>query len=311
MKDNEGLLGRFITNRERNQPITTLQSVGNYMLSSSAETRGRPKDYKYAGMAAIFRTSEAAYPMFIEELRDSEPNGYLIGVGTGGIFTLLQAFDKPPEGIVIADINPYVVIGGRVMVEMLLASEGPEEFTNNFFKMPQEDYWKIADAITQKDKTFRRGLKDWHISLKRDFYTPMISANAQTRHNIPEVVTDNFAVLKKLAQEGEIAVCYTDILNPDFVQAIEGLPDFKTTASLIYISNIVSLMFEGDPRVHDIRNLATLETNEAPPVFISADSKNDLDMHKVSKIGDISAPRWMQELDWSFGIAEQPESQNV
>ena len=79
-----------------------------------------PQDgYDTHALSAILQTNERADEQTFSAVRESNqsPNGYIIGVGVGNIFTMLELFADPVQtkGIVAVEADPSVVLYGRIL----------------------------------------------------------------------------------------------------------------------------------------------------------------------------------------------------
>src|SRR5437762_41166 len=69
--------------------------------------------------AAVLYTLDYAEYGFVESLRACNPDGYIIGIGAGGIFYYINCFAQgtAPKGLIGIDYDPHVVAAGLVMID--------------------------------------------------------------------------------------------------------------------------------------------------------------------------------------------------
>lgn len=198
------------------------------------------------GWPAILRVGEMAETDFFERIKEQHPDGYIIGVGAGVIFSMTEGFDDKtqPKGIVIVDVNPGVIAFAEVLIDELKASSSPEDFEKRFFHQSKNEYQdkfkaKVAGKKSRrfhdqieicKDlENFRNAPSEiW--SEQRFVLRPYVIP-------VPKLLVQNFPVLKRLADNNNIAAIYADITNPLLVQTIRSLPDFNSLVNVIYLSN--------------------------------------------------------------------------
>ena len=110
------------------------------------------------GADAFLITSDRINTDILTKVKDREPDGYLVGVGFGGLLTFLNCFssEKKPKGIIAVDINPQVVIAGRFMIEMLKTSNTHTEFIDRFFNADKNTYIREFIRIGKEDKKVKK-----------------------------------------------------------------------------------------------------------------------------------------------------------
>lgn len=173
-------------------PITNIAGLLDEKLREK-ESEITPPEVKSRGVLAILDTNEKTTVGFYETIREENPNGYVVGVGTGNIFSLLNCFkeDNPPKGMVLVDTDPRVVTVGRMIVDSLRQAETSSDFIDNFFRLPKEKLEERIKEIISKEKNavLRQRLekvppKEWErvIKIIQDwsFVTPDVKSWADT-----------------------------------------------------------------------------------------------------------------------------------
>lgn len=225
-------------------------NLRSFIESGLEEKRKFPKEKTYKWTPALFYSSDAITLDFQEKLSSEEPNGYLIGVGMGGIFSLIESFSHPPLGIIAIDIDPHVVIAGRLFVESLRDSGSFEELVENFFTISEEDYQDRVDELLKQEKFLSKGVRRWKKhSWQRDLHTPMKTwvdnlnsvGGARNRIKVPNVIEKNFDILRNLARNNKIAVGLADISDNHILDIFRTLPSYNQSTNVVYLSNAVGL----------------------------------------------------------------------
>lgn len=276
-----GWLRRFALSREITKSSSALEENITRNLQGKDVT---PKQKNYDGIPALFQTQDIIDAEFVEKMRACTPNGYIVGIGTGGIFSLLQCFPTGimPKGIVMTDINPHVVAAGKVMIQELIQATDVKDFFNNFFELSDKQYQAKIKLAVLRDRALQQGLRQWKVpSIKP--YTPMssweeiqgiITEIASGRRipyaYTPLVIQGQFPLLQHLAKEGEIAAHYTDFRNPDFINAVVNLPEFTQSINIIYMTNMLTMENVYDQnRTTPSNPLKAYDNPSRPPIFIN------------------------------------------
>lgn len=272
-------------------PIT---GIATQLRDALQKNRVIPSERRYGGMPAIFETSDKTTLEFMSEITAQNPDGYLIGVGVGGIFALLQAFPEGPTGIAIADINPFVVAAGRIMVDTLRESVDFNVFSKNLFTISDEEYRAKVALVARKDPKLAKALKVWHKNRDGFTFTPMSSKRRIQRLgleesiDISEVIKENFLKLKQLAMKDNIAICLADISNPAFLEAIKALPNFSGRTNVIYLSNILWLAGHQAKKPEQYSDISLLDSATKKPVYVYANGDN-LEMKATGSFTEVLA----------------------
>lgn len=233
---------------------------------------------KVFGVAAAVGTNEAVGSGFFEAVQAKNPDGYLVGVGAGNVFTMLHCFQEgvTPKGIVLADIDPRVVLLGKMIVKKLQDSHSVDDFNNSFFYSSPEMLIDEAKKLIQAEED--PVLKERLTAVPDDRWKPILSLRGDVENadngftwkddirtyahegypiDAVGAFREKFDTLKQLADNNSIAVSYADFTNPDFVIAVASLAEFKTSTNIIYLSNIVDHVTN---RGTDLGNLAKMST---------------------------------------------------
>lgn len=185
--------------RQTNIATNFLQEITSQGLTIEGE-------FKKIGVAAMEGTNESGSPSLFEKVRNQEfaPNGYLIGIGASNVFSMLEAFPKgqAPKAIILFDVDPAVVEFGQRLIQTLKDNPNKLPFTVEDYKDSQifNEAWGANPKL----------------AIKR--YAPL---------------------LHQLTTEGNIIIARADFTNPQLIQGIAQLPEFKDLNNIIYLSNIV------------------------------------------------------------------------
>lgn len=179
-------------------------------------------EFEEVGVAAMGRTNERGDPYLFESIKKSEkpPNGYLIGIGAGNVFSMLEAFpeDVVPKAIILFDVDPEVVKFGENLIRAL--KENPDKLLID------------ADYFERKNPTvFLRG--DEHADPKA-------------------AIIKYVRKLAQLAQEGNLVIAQADFNNPQIAEQIANLPGFKSSNNVVYLSNISDHLWRRNSRKNPI-----------------------------------------------------------
>lgn len=181
---------------------------------------------------AIFRTNEhpPSRPL-LEKVRTQFEHGYLIGLGSGNLWSHLLAFpNSEPMGVISIDASEFVVAGLRLLREFLILYPGRKEFLKGMRNFLEGEvpvvspyslnlrayfnyfvYWKSDDPFWVKERTSGRinydplyhpkvALHDW------DSNRMKLKENPAARPDIPGFILQNYENLRKLAIEGRVGV---------------------------------------------------------------------------------------------------------
>lgn len=223
-----------------------------------------PEDF---GTPGLFITNEWSPASFIDEVRKNRiPDGYLVGPTIGNIFSLLDLYseDTRPKGLVITDINPEIILVGKMFVLALQQYETYDQTRQAIFNSNRTD--KIIELFNQvisneqnpllKTKfenitPERRDLIIGEIFRAYDFnkYKPkdgIFYDDSKTTINVINAIKKHYTTLRELAINGNIGIVYGDISDPSILESIRDLPDYDTSTNVVYLSNIADVLYRID-----------------------------------------------------------------
>lgn len=253
-----------------------------------------PPQVENRGVAALGGTNETVSKGFFEAVQAKDPDGYIVGVGAGNVFTLVNCFpdDTLPKGIILADIDPAVVAVGKLMIKKLRESETFEEFDRQVHGLPEEEFIREIKQIMgeEENSILAKRLdslskEDWirawrYIAKNKDdaslykYWNPEKYDGTQfqgTPINTIGAMREKFSTLKQLVEAGNITITYADFTNPTFIAAVKNLPEFSDSTNIIYISNIIDHITSRGRQFENVEVMEVLKGYEnpvRPPVFI-------------------------------------------
>lgn len=87
--------------------------------------------FSSVGVSALGRTNETIDTDLIKKVHTQKesPNGYVIGIGAGNVFRMLELFPEGqiPKAMILFDIDPYVVELGQRYIEQLKRTQSEED----------------------------------------------------------------------------------------------------------------------------------------------------------------------------------------
>ncbi len=251
-----------------------------------------PSSNLASGMSALLQSNDCGSPEFYNSIRERRPDGYIVGVGAGAIFSLVECFDKekPPKGIVIADVKPRVVLFSRFLIDKLARSESFGEFRNNFFQLTDEEYRAQIDIFLQQQEggdiykpltensfTFidvDKGVTPRHLWRSYEDRKGGIGPFHPHDEVQPiDVLQDNYDLLHQLALQNRITAVYSDISDESFIKTVKHLPDFKKATNIVYISNVADFMHhisDRDKRAKQFNKLKAFSGIGRRTIFVDA-----------------------------------------
>ncbi|OGH07214.1 MAG: hypothetical protein A2171_01655 [Candidatus Levybacteria bacterium RBG_13_35_9] len=248
------------------EPVVINITVEERMKSKGNAPRIDSTDWM---VPALLKSNDSAPESFFREVASVHPDGYLVGVGVGSIFALIKTFHDKPKGIVMADVDPYVVAGGRTIINDLREAKDKEAFFKSVFEQSAETYKGKIDRVLEEDPVLKASYDAW-IGRK---VTPMMALGA-TQYMSSEVidpakeVLQKFEILKELANNGSIAVCLSDFTDAEFISTLLQLPEFTTRTNLVFLTNIHWYPSLSD-HVVEFSNLDMLINPSVPQLFVS------------------------------------------
>lgn len=241
-----------------------------------------PPEFENKGVAAIIGTNETVIDGFFEAVRAKRPDGYIVGVGAGNVFSLLHCFSEEasPKGIVLADVDPRVIAIGKMVVAVLKESETAQDFRNKFFKLSDNEFQaKLKEVISSEENAILQQRlekitpEEWSKiaeGIRRDAWNTDYYETSWERQPFREGVNidvatamlDKFEWLKHLAVVGNMAIVYADFTNPALIEAVKGLPDFQDSRNVIYLSNIADHITNRGSRPENVAVMGSLRAYE-------------------------------------------------
>ncbi|MBI4039555.1 hypothetical protein HY388_01895 [Candidatus Daviesbacteria bacterium] len=169
-------------------------------------------------IAKDYATNETGSPSLFEKIQSQKeaPDGYLVGIGAGNVFSMLEAFPEGqlPKAILLFDINYEAVASGQALIEKLKRGE-PCPYTS---------------AVT-------------YTNIDKNVFTEDLPAN------IKFAWIKYWPTLTKLAQAGNLAIAQVDFANPELMNLLANLPQFKDSNNVVYLSNIADHIWRRKPVV--------------------------------------------------------------
>lgn len=235
------------------------------------------------GQPALWYTQESIDTSLVEQIKTAEqyPNGYLIGIGCGGAFLHLEWFrdEVPPKAIILADIDPMVVLFGKALVEALKVLRTEEEFVREFlgwhgtgverfmtYVEARDPYGPtlanvIRDTYYRKDHEIEEIIKNSYMfhgmfdPEMRKMLGEIREYEKKKLHKIAFPFMRHFDLLQRLAREGNLAMVHADFTHSGFLMEAADLPEFRQLRSVIYLSNIVDHVTD---KGRDLRGLGKM-----------------------------------------------------
>lgn len=287
------------------------------------------------GANALLGTNETIADGFLEELRRQESDGYFIGIGLGHALAFLpQLYNQKqlPKGVVLADIDPRVVVVGKLLFDKLASSSNAETFNREFFGQSEEAFLAEIEAhkATFSEALRRRvdhlGEAAWrkvYQGIQQDFeYSKNSGGISKTifkqgrQTDVIHALGDPlvFQFYKTLLEQGNITIEYTDFTNPVFIQAVKELPDFSRSRNIIYTSNIVDHITHRGRALENLKlmdNLRQFEDSEEVPIFLDALQANNYYLRAANRLPTYQAKDFKRNfIAWSekpTGLLFEPQ----
>lgn len=274
------------------------------------------------GVLAIIGTNETVGSGFFEAVQDKKPDGYVVGVGDGNVFTMLHCFpdNVVPKGIVTADIDPRSVASGKLLINKIKQSNSAEQLNAAFFNISDNDFNTAFQEIIEveenpslKEVWQKLGEKERDQILKgirkKEYFSWHFNRLYETEGQNIDVmgaILDKFAILKQLAEEDNISISWADFTDPKFISAVNQLPDFDNSTNIIYSSNIVDHITQRGTQTENARvfeHLRVYEQGAQKPIFIDTlGVKLNYFLRARSTL-----PTFSQE-DFPYDLSMQPRS---
>ncbi len=250
--------------------------IANLLQSKLKEPDMTIPEIKTRGVSAIIGTNETVGFEFFESVQAENPDGYIVGVGAGDVFSMIHCFPDGivPKAFISADIDPKAVAVGKLLTKNLKATNSAETLNKEFFGMPETKFQSdIVELINEEeDSRLKDALQKVTPDIWQRVWTELgkreaISWNQNRSYDYYEgqnidvvgAILDKFLVLKQLADEDNMAFVYGDFTNTGFVREVTSLPDFEESTNLIYFSNIADHITQRGYSLKNIKNLELLD----------------------------------------------------
>ncbi|HYD34978.1 MAG TPA: hypothetical protein VD999_02830 [Vitreimonas sp.] len=261
-------------------PVDSLEAI----ITQVTQNEKVAPTFRINAMPALFKTSDGERSAFDEEMKAAQPDGYIIGAGTGGIFALLKYFkeDRAPKGIIISDIDPTIIVAARIMIKELRAAKNYQDFARSFFFQSNRSYRHKVKKVLAQDSFLKKGLKEWDT-----WETPMEATKDLWLGNVPEKIQTHFSLLQHLALNHQLAACYSDVLNLKLIATICSLPNFLSLTNVIYLTNLLDYYpgFHQTEMPSEVKNLRLFDQSQKQPLFVSTPIVRDQELY-VSRSSD-------------------------
>jgi hypothetical protein len=243
-----------------NYSKNTIQSYKDSLRSQNLEV----PSIEASGIPALFGGNERVnIKTFLEAFAADTPDGYLAGVGFGSVFGCLEAFAKnSPKAIVLADMDPRVVLAGKTVIELIKNSTTTQEFLNALGDtekinmiiqtvraddddlckesiLTDDQVGKTLDTLAGKYEHEREFASNSTIRLEDIYGVDAMETDLYHFVRASDEIIRFYPILRKLALQGNFDITLADFTDPNFIWAVRnGLPGFKTSDSVVYSSNI-------------------------------------------------------------------------
>lgn len=219
-----------------------------------------PGEFRTIGAPALLVTNESTPASFHDHIRDDmAPDGWIFGPGCGNVLSFVEAFASTPRGLVLVDVDPAVVLAGRMLVAALRRYPDAVSFTTGFFCSGREPLATLeaevleseASALLraaldgQRERLWRTlGMLTESFSLQPADADRLLAQWASyyppAGHLVPvrAFVVRNYDRLRELALRGDIVVLCSSIFHPALLAAVAELPGWRGGRNLIYLSNV-------------------------------------------------------------------------
>ncbi len=230
---------------------------------------------------AIVITNEVYNPKLYEDLRNKyKPTGIIYGPGVGNIFTMVEGFapTTPPQGIVMVDINPAVILAAKILIDGFRKNTTWRDFAVNI--LFQRDTKKLAQEIVENetDPNLKKVFGDKAIDRYQLAMQEMI--RELTRYPAPKDIVEFpfddyqaylrnatvpitaiarfYPLLHQMAIQGNMKAIYSDIFEPTLLEDVGTLSGASSNNNLIYTSNIAEVSMPDELRSsEDPKELST------------------------------------------------------
>jgi len=242
---------------------------GPELLSSFYETEKYRKlgaqVVERVGTVGILETNEK---FILEHLHlSSKPDGYIVGVGNGAIWHMLDLFPDGvlPRGVISLDRDPSVILSGLVLLELGRREITSDEATTYFYGGKIDALLDIAKNLVQNEPgdRFKQTLNDvvstgqfaQDLEVLYWLETHPDIPDIRRRKNITSVIHRQWPVITTFAKEEKMFFLHSDIADETIVRLIiEHTPDITSCSNILYTSNIVDKRYRKDIDIWELFN---------------------------------------------------------
>lgn len=219
-----------------------------------------PVDFRAIGAPALLVTNERTPAGFHDRIRETAAlDGWIYGPGCGNVLSFLEAFAATPRGLVLIDVDPAVVLAGRMLVAALRRYPDAESFTAGFFCGGRQPLVTLEEEVLDRETSalLRAALHGQRERLWRTLATltegfslepgdtgrllaQWASYYPPAGHHVPvrTFLARHYDRLRELALRGDIAVLCSSLFHPPLLAAVAELPGWRGGRNLIYLSNV-------------------------------------------------------------------------
>jgi hypothetical protein len=219
-----------------------------------------PGDFRAIGAPALLVTNELTPAGFHDHIREAAvPDGWIYGPGCGNVLSFVESFAGTPRGLVLVDVDPAVVLAGRMLVAALRRYSEAESFTAGFFCGGREPLATLEEEVLDGETSERlraalHGQRErlWRtlamltegFSLESGDTERLLAQWAShyppAGNHVPvrTFLARHYGRLRELAVRGDIAVLCSSLFHPPLLAAVAELPGWRGGRNLIYLSNV-------------------------------------------------------------------------
>lgn len=219
-----------------------------------------PGEFRTIGAPALLVTNESTPAGFHDRIRETAaPDGWIYGPGCGNVLSLVEAFAATPRGMVLVDVDPAVVLAGRMLVAALRRYPDAASFTSSFFCGGREPLAALEEEVLEREPSvlLRVAMNGQRERLWRTLATLTEGFSLQpgdaerllaqwashyppAGHLVPvrTFLARNYGRLREMALRGDIAVLCSSLFHPALLAAVAELPGWRGGRNVIYLSNV-------------------------------------------------------------------------
>lgn len=192
------------------------------------------------------------------------PSGYIIGVGNGAIWMMLDLFQPRvlPKGIISLDYDPNVILSGKLLVEFANRGISPEEAVSYLFgagnvslQQSVNQVVDVARSVVAREQnlqfkqvllnTINNGEFVDDMRLTRTLEKKERLPDLRRRRNVTETIYRYWNTITDLAQQGNIFFAHSDVADEFTLSFIESsIPEIGSLQNILYTSNLVDSRYK-------------------------------------------------------------------